>query len=80
LCWDFAEELHDLVDDVVLRQPCYGTIATTFHNDEPLDDIVNFFVYATTLEDIFKEALLAIVEPEVAQDSELLSLLQQECP
>ncbi|MDC8756039.1 hypothetical protein [Janthinobacterium fluminis] len=76
---DFAEELHDLVDNLIFRQSRCATVATTYHNDDCPSDVINFFVYTTTLEEISNEALLAILEPGLPYDCDLLMSLRNEC-
>ena len=74
----FAEELHDLIDDIIFLYPRNDNIATTFHNDETPDDIVNFFVYTTSILNDERAALVAILDTSFPQDEFLATLLMRE--
>jgi hypothetical protein len=75
---EFAEELHDLIDDIIFIYPRSDNIATTFHNGETADDIVNFFVYTTSVSNDERAALVAILDTSILQDEFLATLLMRE--
>lgn len=75
---EFAEELHDLIDDIIAIYPRSDNFATTFHNDETPDDIVNFFVYTTRVLNDERAALVAILDTSFPQDEFLATLLMRE--
>lgn len=75
---DFAEELHDLIDDIVFSQIHDGSVATTFHNGESPEDVINFFVYTTSLQVKSNMALLAILDSNSPQDLIMINLLEQQ--
>ena len=38
-----SERLHDQIDEVVVNYN-YSEVTTTYHGDEPIEDVVNFFL------------------------------------
>lgn len=64
-----AENLHDLVDDVVLSLGEKETIVTTYHEDESAEDVANFFVNATDLSSQENEGLAAILNDAILGDN-----------
>ncbi|GGY20363.1 hypothetical protein GCM10011289_24940 [Paludibacterium paludis] len=38
-----SEFVHDQIDDVILNRACEESVLTTFHDDEAITDVVNFF-------------------------------------
>ncbi|MDR1008281.1 MAG: hypothetical protein LBL65_06990 [Campylobacteraceae bacterium] len=48
---DFAEELHDFIDEIIeFSQNNLTHIVTTFHKSEQIADIAKFFIYSTYFE------------------------------
>lgn len=74
----FAEELHDIVDEIISTARV-ELIATTFHPDETAEDVVNFFIYTTTIPNGDRNALVAILDITCNQDVLLMNLAEQEC-
>jgi hypothetical protein len=73
-----AEALHDLVDDVIdLANPCERP-ATTFHNDDSAEDVVNFFVHTATIRDNGSGGLVAVLRKNCPDDNLIYSLLLKE--
>lgn len=76
---DYAEGLHDLIDNISAGMKSGENVVTSFHEDEAAEDVINFFVYTTAFRDVEKGILVAILNPMLPQDANLLSLLVQEC-
>ena len=74
----FAEELHDIVD-AIISTARVELITTTFHPDETAEDVVNFFIYTTTILNDDRNALVAILDLACTQDILLMNLAEQEC-
>ncbi|MCU9947241.1 hypothetical protein [Pseudomonas sp. PDM13] len=63
----YSEVLHDEIDEI-LYECCECShveealkITTTYHDDEPVDDVVSYFIYGTSIPDARSGGLLAIV-------------------
>ena len=71
-----AEHLHDFVDEVVeaMGSPL-ADITTTYHDDEPADVVVNFFVNTTEISGIHGGRLVAILNKASPEDSVITELL-----
>ncbi len=77
----YAEQLHDFVDDLVLEQEGllknkpYSHVMTTYHDDESLDDVINFFINATEIWDTTNGGLIAILDDMITEDRKIKSYL-----
>lgn len=72
----YAEGLHDFVDDVIGdRLGASSTVATTYHDDESADEIVDFFVRVAEPADKCIGGLVAILDERFRQDDEIRALL-----
>lgn len=63
----FSEALHDEIDRVIYER-CEDfhaeeelEVTTTYHDDEPVDDVVGYFVYGASIPDTKSGGLLAII-------------------
>ncbi|CAN7718315.1 hypothetical protein LJR232_005905 [Aquipseudomonas alcaligenes] len=63
----FSEALHDEIDKVIYKR-CEDfhaeeelEVTTTYHDDEPVDDVVSYFVYGTSIPGTKSGGLLAIM-------------------
>ena len=71
-----AEELHDFIDQLIESRDEQSThIATTYHNDEPADLLVNFFVNATNMPNQSCSGLVAILSETSPGDRIIRKLL-----
>ena len=76
-----SESLHDLIDDIILDNDNlleikpYDTVLTTYHDDETIEEVVNYFVYATELWDKLHGGLFAVLGDE---DKSLKDQLQNQ--
>jgi hypothetical protein len=73
----YAEGMHDLIDDIISNKLRDESIATSFHEDETAEEVINFFIYTTTIRDVERGALVAVLDPGIPQDSILVNLLAQ---
>lgn len=64
----YAENLHDLVDDVIFSWGGRETILTTYHEDESNEDVANFFVNATVISSHETSGLAAILDDSRLED------------
>ena len=63
----YAENLHDLVDEIIISQG-KEMIVTTYHEDESPEDVANFFVNATDISNKKNGGLVAILDDAVLGD------------
>ncbi len=75
----YSEELHDAVDDFLYQyddelgvEKSIGVV-TTYHADESIEDVVNFFVHSTVIWDKAKGCMVAILD---ASDSEEMKVIR----
>ena len=79
---NFAEQMHDQVDEKIycFDERCGTDMAevaiTTFHDDEELEDAINYFVFGTESSGSIGKNLLAILNPDSAEDSKAINLLK----
>ncbi|MFZ3000384.1 MAG: hypothetical protein WA071_08635 [Undibacterium umbellatum] len=66
----YAENLHDLIDDIIFDQEGRA-IATTYHEDETAEDVANFLVNATDIGNKSNSGLIAIFD-NVSPGDELI--------
>lgn len=64
----YSEQLHDEIDEIIYEYDeehdveIATGILTTYHADESIEDVVNYFVYGTELPSSENGGLLAIVD------------------
>ena len=79
----FSEQLHDDIDDHMFQFedendiPVSENLVTTFHSSDTADEISNFFVYATDIDEN-TECLLTILDPNNKEDVNLLEIIENE--
>ncbi|MGZ8316268.1 MAG: DUF7684 family protein [Telluria sp.] len=71
----YSEELHDRLDDIISSTKQKSEICTTFHNDDSLDDVVNFFVFTSDLSDLEHGGIVAMLKMSVREDRLIKDLL-----
>jgi hypothetical protein len=64
----YAENLHDLVDEVIFSLEKKKTIVTTYHEDESAEDVANFFVNATDISNPENGGMAAILDDATLGD------------
>ena len=80
-----SERLHDLIDRHIvlsakdLRIAEDRTIATTWHDREPLEEAVDFFLFTLGMHDWDDRSRLAILNPDTPQDARIGALLRARC-
>lgn len=63
----YSESLHDEIDEIIYEYAeehdisAASEIITTYHDDEPVDDVVNYFVHGTEIPETESGGLLAIL-------------------
>jgi len=79
----FAEQLHDEIDELLYQfDDENGTtlstdILTTYHSDEPIEDVVNYFVCTTQFKVNMNCCLLAILNEGNVEDKNVKSFLTE---
>lgn len=64
---DFSEDLHDKIDDVIYKYDEdhnireVSEIITTYHDDEPVNDVINYFIYGAEVPESDTGGLLALI-------------------
>jgi hypothetical protein len=64
---DYSEGMHDEIDEIIYEYDeernisAASEITTTYHDDEPVDDAVNYFVHGTEIPEAESGGLLAIL-------------------
>ncbi len=64
---DYSESLHDEIDEIIYeydeerKSSAESEIITTYHDDDPVDDAVNYFVHGTEIQESESGGLLAIL-------------------
>lgn len=80
----YSEALHDAIDDCLYEYDDETgveksrEIVTTYHPNESIEDVVNFFVHSTDIKDKDNGYLLAILDVGAALDAEILCCLMLE--
>jgi hypothetical protein len=81
----YSEELHDVIDECLFEYDDeYGkdvgvNIITTYHNNESVQDVVNFFIYSTEIEDNNFNFLFAYLDDGCVLDMDVKKCLVLEC-
>lgn len=72
-----AEVLHDLIDDLIVEgnNVSIGHVSTSFHQDDTLEDIVDFFGQEIDVSDRCVGGLVAILDDIRGLDARLCQLL-----
>jgi hypothetical protein len=64
---DYSESLHDEIDEIIYEYDeernisAASELITTYHDDESVDDAVNYFVHGTEIPDVKVGGLLALI-------------------
>jgi len=80
-----SARLHDLIDRHIvlnvkdLRLVEDRTIATTWHDCEPLEKAVDFFLFTVEMQDWDDRSHLAILNLDAPQDAQIGALLRARC-
>ena len=78
---EYSEALHDAIDDFLYQHDDeFGVekskdIVTTYHADESVEDVVNFFVYSTEIRDKNNGYLVAVLDEDAIFDAEIMRCL-----
>lgn len=78
----FAEQLHDEIDELIYQfddesgSELATDILTTYHSDESIEDVVNYYVCTTQFKDKEGSCLLAILNENSSEDREVRSFLE----
>ncbi len=64
---DYSESLHDEIDEIIYEYDeernisAASEIITTYHDDESVEDAVNYFVHGTEISEVEVGGLLALI-------------------
>ena len=76
----FAEKLHDEIDELIYQYYADSNrelnVITTYHDDDSLEEVVNYCVYGTELEYDDGGYVLAILDESSEEDNNLRRLLE----
>jgi len=74
-----SEAWHDMVDET--REEADRFLMTTWHDNEPLEDVVNFFVWNTDYEEnVFTRFLIVVVGPDDGIGGQLTDVVRGLAP
>lgn len=78
---EYSEALHDAIDDFLyqydeqLGSEISKEIVTTYHADESIDDVVDFFVRSTEIRDKKNGYLIAVLDEGEVNDGDVIRCL-----
>jgi hypothetical protein len=77
----FSEQLHDEIDELIYQYSDKNSlfdgaqVITTYHDDEELDEVINYFVHGTEINDNNKNCQLILIDGFMDKQDELRDLL-----
>jgi hypothetical protein len=80
-----SEELHDVIDECLYEyddeyeEEISADVITTYHNNESVEDVINFFIYSTEVKNINSDFLLAYLDDFCELDLRVKNVLLSEC-
>ena len=78
---DYSEQLHDEIDELIYKydethnSDKSTNVITTYHTDDSIEEIANFYLYGTEIHEEGHGCLLAILNEEAPEDRKMKEIL-----